>query len=74
MVNILIKKDYLNKVKLIKKYNKFYYDKSNPGVSDQEYDLLKKEILKIEKKYPNLLSQESPSLKIGFKPSKILKK
>ena len=74
MNNISIKKDYLNKVKLISKYNKLYYDKSNPAVSDQEYDQLKKEILRIEKQYPNLINQHSPSLKIGFKPSKNFEK
>ena len=74
MSSILIKKDYLNKVKLLNKYNKFYYDKSNPIVSDQEYDDLKLDIFKIEKKYPNLISKESPSLKVGFKPSKNFKK
>ena len=74
MSSILIKKDYLNKVKLLNKYNKFYYDKSNPIVSDQEYDDLKLYIFKIEKKYSNLISQESPSLKVGFKPSKNFKK
>ena len=47
-----MKKDYLNKVKLLNKYNKFYYDKSNPIVSDQEYDDLKLDISKIEKKIP----------------------
>ncbi len=52
MSNILMKKDYLNKVKLLNKYNKFYYDKSNPIVSDQEYDDLKLDIFKIEKKLP----------------------
>ena len=74
MSSILIKKNYLNKVKLLNKYNKFYYDKSNPIVSDQEYDDLKLDIFKIEKKYPNLISKESPSLKVGFKPSKNFKK
>jgi DNA ligase (NAD+) len=74
MNGILMKKDYLNKVKLLNKYNKFYYDKSNPIVNDQEYDDLKLDISKIEKKYPNLISKESPSLKVGFKPSKNFKK
>ena len=74
MDSILIKKDYLNKIKLLNNYNKFYYDKSNPIVSDQEYDNLKLDIFKIEKKYPNLISKESPFLKVGFKPSKNFKK
>ena len=74
MSNISIKKDYIKKIKLINEYNKFYYDKSSPAVSDQEYDQLKKDILRIEKKYPNLISKDSPSLNIGFKPSKNFKK
>ena len=31
-------KEYKNKIKLINKYNKFYYDKNSPIVSDSEYD------------------------------------
>ena len=68
----LIKKNYLKKTKLLNKYNKFYYDKNNPAVNDQEYDQLKKDVPEIEKKYPSLISKESPSLKVGFKPSKFL--
>ncbi len=50
MSNILLKRDYLKKIKLINKYNKFYYDKNNPLTSDKEYDKLKKNIFEIEKK------------------------
>jgi len=71
---ISAKKNYLKKIKLIKKYNKYYYDKSNPTISDEEYDQLKREIIDIEKKYPNLINKESPSLNVGFKPSKNFKK
>ena len=38
-----IQKKYNDKIKLIKKYNISYYDKSNPIVNDQVYDNLKKE-------------------------------
>ena len=71
---ISIKKNYLNKIKLIKKHNKYYYDKSDPNISDEEYDKLKREIIDIEKKYPDLINKESPSLNVGFKPSKNFKK
>ena len=43
-----IQSEYKNKIKLITKYNKYYYDKSDPMVSDQEFDILKKEILLLE--------------------------
>ena len=70
MSNTLIKKNYLKKIKLLKKYNKFYYDKNKPLISDKEYDELKQDIFNIEKSNPELISKESPSLTVGFKPSK----
>ena len=62
-------KNYLKKVGLIKKYNKSYYDKDAPTISDQQYDDLKKETLELEKKYQFLRKYESIQNKIGFKPS-----
>ena len=64
-----ITKNYLNNIKQIEKYNKSYYDKDSPVVSDQEYDELKLEILEIEKKYLFLKKYGSINNKIGFKPS-----
>jgi len=66
--NIKIK--YLKKIKLIKKYNKHYYDKNNSIISDQEFDLLKKEIIEFENRYNFLLDKNSPTQTVGFKPSK----
>ena len=74
MNNDLIKKKYLNKIELIKKHNKHYYDKNNPIVTDQEYDFLKKEVLDLEMKYKFLKNKDSPSTTVGFKPSKNFKK
>ena len=51
-----IQKKYKEKIKLFNKLNKFYYDKSEPVVSDQEYDILKKEILLLETKHKFLKS------------------
>ena len=59
---------------LLKKYNKFYYEKSNPLVTDKEYDELKKNILSLEKKNIFLNSKDSPSKVVGFKPSKNFQK
>ena len=42
---------YNKKLKLINKFNKFYFDKSKTIVSDEEYDDLKKEIILFENKY-----------------------
>jgi DNA ligase (NAD+) len=74
MKNNLIKKNYLEKVNLIQKHNKKYYDQNNPIISDQEYDLIKREIIDLENKFEFLKSINSPSKTVGFKPSKNFKK
>ena len=66
-------KDYKKKLDLLEKYNKYYYQIQKPLVSDKEYDELKNEILELEKKY-NLNDLKSPSIKIGYKPSKKFQK
>ena len=45
-----IKNDYLKKIEKISELNKGYYEKNTPLVSDSEYDLIKKDILSLEKK------------------------
>ena len=65
---------YEEKLKLIKKYNKYYYDQSEPLVSDVIYDALKKDILQLELKYNFLRSKNSPSKNVGYKPSRNFKK
>ena len=69
-----IEKEYNEKIKRLIKLNKFYYEKNNPIVSDGEYDTLKKDILKLENKYSYLKSKNSPSIIVGFKPSKNFRK
>ena len=65
---------YKQKIKLLNKYNKLYYQKSNPSITDAGYDALKKEIILLEKKHEFLKSNQSPSLTVGYKPSKNFKK
>ncbi len=65
-----IKKRYDNKISELKKHNKYYFEKSSPIISDYEYDLIKREILDLEKKYPNLTNPSSPSDSLGYPPSK----
>ena len=65
-----IQKKYNKKIKLIKKYNKYYFDKNESIVSDKDYDQLKKDIFLLEEKFKFLKSETSPSNLVGFKPSK----
>ena len=49
--NLKIKEDYLKKIKLLKKYDKYYYSNNNPQVDDSTYDKIKNYVLYLEKKY-----------------------
>ena len=69
-----IKKEYLKKIKIIENYNKNYFQKNQPLVDDQTYDNFKEQILKLENKFDFLKSKNSPSINVGYKPSKNFKK
>ena len=69
----LLSKEYKKKLALLEKYNKHYYQNQKPLVSDKIYDELKSEILGIEKKY-GFSNLKSPSVKVGYKPSKKFEK
>ena len=69
-MNKNIKQNYLKKINEFKKHNKLYYENSSPQISDKDFDKLKKEILELEKKYKFLKDKESPSISVGYKPSK----
>ena len=70
MKDKLVEKDYFEKINLIQKYNKNYYDKNKPIVTDEVFDLLKKNIINLENKYKFLKSKFSPTKSVGFRPSK----
>ncbi len=44
---------------------KKYYDDDNPEISDFEYDMLMVELRNLEAKYPDLISKESLTQKVG---------
>ena len=53
---------------LIKKLNQAsyeYYTNDNPSITDQEYDDMMDELIKLETNNPNLVRSDSPTLKIG---------
>ena len=74
MIQDEIKKRYLKIIKLIQKYNQFYYDKNKPIITDQKFDSLKREVLDLEKNYDYLKNKNSPSRNVGYAPSKNFKK
>tara|TARA_B100001063_G_scaffold232167_1_gene246987 strand:+ start:1581 stop:3614 length:2034 start_codon:yes stop_codon:yes gene_type:complete len=69
-----IKLLYKRKIKSIKKHNQLYFTNDSPEISDSEYDKIKLEILKLEKKYSFLKKIGSISEIVGSKPSNKFKK
>jgi len=69
-----INQKYLEKIRLLKKYNKHYYNFNKPLIDDSEFDKLKLEVINLEKKHKFLNHKDSPLNSVGFKPSKIFKK
>lgn len=47
------------------KHNYYYYIKDNPIISDHQYDMLLRNLSMIEKKYPELITEDSPTQRIG---------
>ncbi len=46
-------------------HNYRYYTLNDPVISDAEYDRMMKELIKLEKKYPQLYSPTSPTQRVG---------
>ena len=74
MTDEKINQKYLEKIRLLQKYNKHYYNLNKPLVEDSIFDKLKSEVIDLEKKHKFLNHKDSPSNSVGFKPSKIFKK
>ena len=69
-----IEKIYIKKIHKLKKFDKAYFENDNPLISDNDYDNIKQEIFDLEKKYRYLKNENSPSQKVGYKPSGKFKK
>lgn len=50
---------------IIEKANHNYYDLDAPTLEDDEYDALMRELCGLEKQFPELLTEDSPSQRVG---------
>lgn len=58
---------------LINYHNYLYYVKDAPEISDSEYDALFKELEHLEQTFPELITLDSPTQRIGGEPAKEFK-
>ena len=52
----------------IRKHNYHYYVDDEPLISDYEYDLLMKQLIELERDYPEFITPDSPTQRVGAKP------
>lgn len=54
----------------IEEHNRRYYEEAAPTISDREYDRLYRELIELEKRYPQFASPSSPTRRVGGGPVK----
>jgi DNA ligase (NAD+) len=52
----------------IEKHNRLYYEEAAPLISDRDYDRLYKELVDLETEFPNLVTPDSPTQRVGGTP------
>ena len=54
-----------NLISLLDNYSHEYYVEDKPTITDAEYDKLYQELLSLETQYPELISNDSPTQRVG---------
>lgn len=68
MDNIIEMRQKAEKLReIINYHNKKYYENDEPEIEDFEYDKLLHELISIEEKYPDLVTADSPTHRVGGK-------
>src|SRR5881394_725430 len=60
-------------VEEIRRHDHAYYVLAQPSITDQAYDRLYHQLLDLEKQFPELISPDSPSQRVGGQPLKAFK-
>jgi DNA ligase (NAD+) len=60
-------------VEQIRQHDHQYYVLAQPSISDQDYDRLYRQLLDLEKEFPELITPDSPSQRVGGEPLKAFK-
>ena len=54
----------------IEEHNRRYYEEAAPVISDRDYDRLYRQLLDLEARFPQLVTPDSPSRRVGGQPLK----
>lgn len=53
----------------IRRHERLYYVLNRPEIGDQEYDALERELRELETQFPDLVTPDSPTQRVGERPS-----
>src|SRR6266403_2461044 len=67
------KSNHARLVEEITRHDHAYYVLAQPSISDQDYDRLYHQLLDLEKDFPELITPDSPSQRVGGQPLKAFK-
>ena len=69
MAESINEKDIYNKInelrELIEHHSILYYVQDSPEISDADFDMLMKELIALEEKYPEYITEDSPTQRVG---------
>jgi DNA ligase (NAD+) len=54
----------------IERHQHLYHDNDAPEISDAQYDALIRKLIALEEQYPQFITPDSPSMRVGGKPLK----
>src|SRR5438477_6633850 len=57
----------------LRQHDHAYYVLAQPTITDQEYDRLYRELIELETKFPQLVTSDSPTQRVGGQPLKEFK-
>ena len=55
----------------INHHDYLYYVLAQPKIDDYKYDILLKKLEELEKKYPDFITHDSPTQRVGGQPTKV---
>ena len=65
MIDLFTQQRHTDLCKELNRHSQLYYNQDQPEVSDAEYDALFRELQEIEARFPDLVTPDSPSQKVG---------
>ncbi len=65
MIDLFTRQRHTDLCTAIKHHNQLYYNQDQPEITDAEYDALFRELQEIEAEFPDLITPDSPSQKVG---------